>query len=252
MSCVQVLPLDMGRCHAFAGAGPEAYGDMFALQQQGDLLLKDFESNQWFCYRPGRDVLLPAFYESYLRDFETPVSPFNSLRSISVLYRFTQWGREAAINHAGTNLRAALLDEHERSPIAGARAGGADVVSTHLDMRKSILCVCPPGIAQHTLRTYRAISSGCIPVTYTRAFDRPFERILGLEWDRFSVNINPDEHNLTSAILTELLLDGDRIKRMQKSLQSAQTLLWRNPDLPGALEGNLLRELTEVASQFRG
>lgn len=248
-----MLPLDGGRCHAFEGAAAGAFGDMFAVLQLGDMLMRDGASGQWFCYRPGRDLLIPVFFEASLALYEKPVSPFSRQRPTSVLYRFSKSRQQKAGNvnyHAGVNLREALLEEHDRWPIEGAQAGSANIVTTHLDMQKSILCVCPPGIVQQTLRTYRAIASGCIPVTYTRAFDRPFERILGLEWEKFTVNINPDEHHLTRAILTELLLDTKRLHTMQQSLQSVQAYFWRNPRSSDGLEANLVRELTILGERF--
>ena len=45
-------------------------------------------------------------------------------------------------------------------------------------MARSVFCATPPGQTQDSIRVFRAIIKGCIPVTFYRGNDRPFERHL--------------------------------------------------------------------------
>ena len=45
-------------------------------------------------------------------------------------------------------------------------------------MEASVFCMCAPGQTQDTVRMWRAIVKGCIPVTMFRANDLPFARFL--------------------------------------------------------------------------
>ena len=49
---------------------------------------------------------------------------------------------------------------------------------TLADMARSVFCATPPGQTQDSIRVFRAIIKGCIPVTFYRGNDRPFERHL--------------------------------------------------------------------------
>lgn len=210
--------LDHGRCHSLAGLGASDFGDLFSIQLSGDILMRDFETGLWHCYRPGRDILIPTKTED---DFtiEDAVSPQRH-RSISVLYRFTPGGHGAY-----GSLRTQLLEAQRENPIPYAREGWASIEQTYDDMRRALFCVCPPGIAQHTLRVFRSIISGCIPVTFFKGNDMPFQSFLGVEYPRFSVNINPDEAHLLPIILKGLLAEHQVIVRMQRSLQKVQKLV---------------------------
>ena len=87
-----VMPLDHGRCSSMAGLDRDTFGDLFAIQLSGDVLLQDFESRSWNCYRPGRDILIPSMTEE---DFnvQDATLPNATARNISVLYRFVGGGR---------------------------------------------------------------------------------------------------------------------------------------------------------------
>ncbi|KAK9840531.1 hypothetical protein WJX84_001377 [Apatococcus fuscideae] len=129
----------------------------------------------------------------------------------------------------------ALTDFETRRP--------STLAQTHADMKQSVFCVCPNGISQHTLRVFRSILAGCIPVTFFRAFDNPLERNLGLDWSAFSVNINPDEYMLTQQTLTKLLANPRRIQTMQTALQGVQPLFEWHSGRSDGVEHNMLREL---------
>ena len=62
-------------------------------------------------------------------------------------------------------------------------------------MARSVFCATPPGQTQDSVRVFRAIIKGCIPVTFYRGNDRPFERHLKVPWDAFSVNMQPDDYD---------------------------------------------------------
>lgn len=233
-----------------AGVRPSDMGELFAIQPTGDLALTDFETQSWFCYRPRRDVLVPVPMESQVRKLSTPINPFISPRPINVLYRFSAGGapgtatfRTDPHNYSRTDLRTALLQQHALNPIPGSVAGPATLEQTHIDMRQSVFCVCPNGISQHTLRVFRAILAGCIPVTFFRAFDSPLERNLGLDWSTFSVNINPDEHALTQPTLMRILGNVGRVRAMQAALMVVQPFFEWGSGRHDGVEQNLLREL---------
>ena len=87
-----VMPMDNGRCHSMAGLDRKTFGDLFAIQLSGDLLMQDFESGTWNCYNPGRDILIPSMTEE---DFsvDDATQPNATIRNITVLYRFVGGGR---------------------------------------------------------------------------------------------------------------------------------------------------------------
>ena len=55
------------------------------------------------------------------------------------------------------------------------------------------------GGTQDSTRVWRAIIYGCVPVTYFRAVELPFMRRLGIDYGRFSINIQPDDYDTTQA-----------------------------------------------------
>jgi hypothetical protein len=65
-------------------------------------------------------------------------------------------------------------------------------------------------ILQDTTRFWRAIFNGCIPVTFFRAFDRPFERSGLLDYDTFTLNLDLDDitDNLNDVI--QAVLDDSK------------------------------------------
>ena len=223
-----VYPMDHGRCHSLAGLRNDEFGDLFAIQQTGDMLMRDFETRSWRCYQPGRDVLMPTMTEDHL-SLDKIIRPDSKERPISVLYRFSGGGRGVY-----GNLRSNLLQAHHDNAIYNSTAGWASATQTHADMSNSIFCVCPPGISQHTLRVYRSIIFGCIPVTFLLANDSPYEKILGINYREFTVNINPDEWHLTRRILSSLLAQPETLRRMQAALTRVQGhFVWDHTEMQG-------------------
>ena len=234
-----VCPMDHGRCHSMAGLSNDTFGDMFVVQQNGDVALKDFETQSWRCYQPGRDLLMPTLTEEYMRLTDV-VRPEANARPISVLYRFAEGGR----GDYGS-LRTSLLQAHEQNPIPNASAGWATASQTHRDMSQAIFCVCPPGISQHTLRMYCSIMFGCIPITFLTGNDLPYERITGIQYSKFSININPWESHLLRPVLSSLLSAPAKIVQMQNALSLVQDMfVWAEADHSGVY-ATLYRELQQ-------
>lgn len=227
-----VFSMDMGRCHSLAGLSADSFGDLFAIQPAGDIAIKDFETRTWACYRQGRDIVIPVYPEEAL-SMSDVVAPHWNERPISVLYRFGEGGR----GDYGL-IRTALLHEHEQNPIENSTAGWADARQTQLDMSHSVFCVCPPGIAQHTLRITNAIVRGCIPVTFLLGNDSPFERLTGLPYSKFSVNIHPEETKLMQPLLRRMLAKPEVIAEMQAALHLVQQrFVWDKDGSQGVFEG---------------
>lgn len=152
-------------------------------------------------------------------------------------------------NYSRSDLRGEILRQHDENPIPGAVAGKASLHQTHLDMQNAVFCVTPNGASQHTVRTYRAILAGCIPVTFFRAFDNPWERNLGLDWSIFTVNINPDEYYMTADILRRVLRTPSRVQTLQNNLAAVQPMFeWFSGSEHG-VEHTLLRELSLIADR---
>ena len=227
-----------------AGLTHEDFGDMFAIQASGDHFLRDFESHTWQCFQPRRDLVIPIRTEARFT-LSDIVKPANTERPISVLYRFVGGGRgEYGI------LRSQLLTREAEYPIPGSVTGWHTVNGTHEDMRHSVFCVCPPGIAQHTLRVWRAIIFGCIPVTLFSANDVPYQQFLNLDYSKFTVNINPSEWYLLQPILRGLLARPDRIACLQTELAKAQAMfLWDSVSFQGAFKA-VLDELSLHPAQY--
>jgi hypothetical protein len=211
-----IAPMDQGRCHSLAGLSASDFGNMFVISASGDHKQLDFESQSWHCYRPGRDIVMPHPTETNYTIADV-IQPHSTERNINVLYRFSGGGR----GKYGT-LRQKLLDFHETDPIPKSLSGWQTVDATHEDMRHSIFCVCPPGIAQHTMRVWRSIIFGCIPVTFFDSHDAPYQHFLNYAYPRFSVNVNPWELHLLRPTLVGLLARPAQIRSMQAELGKVQ------------------------------
>ena len=172
------------------------------------------------------------------------------------MYRFGPGGSYGTLayrndphNYSRSDLRSEILRQHEENPIPGAVAGKVPIHQTHLDMQNAVFCVTPNGASQHTVRTYRAILAGCIPVTFFRAFDNPWERNLGLDWSTFTVNINPDEYYMTGDILRRVLRTPARVQALQTNLARVQPMFeWFSGSEHG-VENILLQELSLISAR---
>lgn len=239
-----VMPMDHGRCSSLAGLSHEDFGELFGIQTSGDQVLMDFETHTWPCYQPGRDIIVPSHTEAKFTLADI-VKPNATDRAISALYRFVGGGR----GEYGV-LRTQLLDREQQDPIPGSVTGWNTVDGTHEDMKHSKFCVCPPGIAQQTLRVWRAIMFGCIPITLFHANDAPYQRFSHLDYSTFSLNINPNEWHLLQVVVRGLLARPDRIAQLQEGLAEVQSMfLWDSSVHDGAFKA-VLHELSLHPAQY--
>lgn len=66
-------------------------------------------------------------------------------------------------------------------------------------------------------------------MTYFRAYDLPFQDFL--DYDKFTINIQPDSVNDTAIIVNSLLFDPERTRSMQEELVKGQQALdWESPN----------------------
>ena len=127
-------------------------------------------------------------------------------------------------------------------------AVGGALQETMADMARSVFCAAPPGQTQDSVRVFRAIIKGCIPVTFYRGNDRPFERHLRMPWDAFSVNMQPDDYDQLNRVLQGILDDPKRLQGLQNALAAVQRqFVWDSRAKDGVLV-SIERELSLRAS----
>ena len=111
-------------------------------------------------------------------------------------------------------------------------------------MACSVFCLAPPGQTQDSVRIFRSIIKGCIPVTFYRGNDRPFERHLRLPWDAFSVNLQPDDYAQLNRVLQAILDDPKRLQGLQSALAAVQRRFVWDPKVREGVLGSIERELS--------
>ncbi|CAL8466706.1 g6242 [Coccomyxa elongata] len=255
-----VFSYDHGRCDMAVNLRHSEWGQMFAIQSYGDLTYTNKpevpplaqpwrEDNYtwdgpkaWACFRPNADVLVPMYYTYAAADI---VSPFAGSREITALMRF---GYEIGdgknlVEHYGHRLRYELIEYWKENPLEGSQQGLKSVEETEADMANAVFCVCAPGQTQDTVRVYRAILKGCIPVTMFRANDLPFARFLGMPYDSFMVNVQPDDYRELNSVLSRILADTARLRRMQEALEVHQRYFVWDEAEEKSIFGSIEREL---------
>lgn len=115
-------------------------------------------------------------------------------------------------------------------------------------MARSVFCAAPPGQTQDSVRVFRAIITGCIPVTFYRGNDRPFERHLRVPWDAFSVNMQPDDYDQLNRVLQGILDDPKRLQGLQNALAAVQRQFVWDPRAKDGVLGSIEHELSLRAS----
>ncbi|CAI5517808.1 unnamed protein product [Closterium sp. Naga37s-1] len=201
---------DHGRCHALTWVIPDLYGEMFFVMLNGDRLARTMhasvERNLQIigynyidaplqpqfpdvpCYMPDRDIVVPAF----IGDQIPMVSPFTGDRPMRAIFRFSaHQGHNAPLMHHGHDLRPELLAMYAKQRIKGWSFAAKLENQTSKDWQKAVFCICPPGHSQWTSRPFKALISGCIPVTFFRDHDNPWGD--ELDYSSFSINIDPDD-----------------------------------------------------------
>ena len=111
-------------------------------------------------------------------------------------------------------------------------------------MARSVFCLAPPGQTQDSVRVFRAIIKGCIPVTFYRGNDRPFERHLHVPWDAFSVNLQPDDYDQLNRVLQGILDDPRRLYELQSALEAVQRRFVWDPRVEEGVLGSIEHELS--------
>jgi hypothetical protein len=143
---------DHARCLHFTGLSKDLIGDLFLLHHLGDLTLSNQspriprhragEVDIWPCYRPDRDILLPALIDHDT----TPVVDPHPSRNASIIYRFSLESATSGHPYHGINVRKALRSMFEAHPLPYADWRYRSLQDTVADMSHSTFCVSPPGV----------------------------------------------------------------------------------------------------------
>ena len=209
---------DNGRCHHLKGLNMSLWGEMFVAQHLGDLVMRDHVAQNYPCYRSDRDVLIPSPLRTAFNPF---VEPLGRKRNITALYRFSADAATSLHLYHNKVVRTALSRLYDENPLPGSDWGSRPLAETLEDMAQSIFCICPPGVVAHTSRFWRSIRRGCIPVTFFRAYELPFQH-LGVDYSKFTVNIEPDSIGDLNDILTYYLRNRDELARLMRNLTHVQ------------------------------
>ena len=209
---------DNGRCNHLRGLNMSLWGEMFVAQHLGDLVMRDHIAQNYPCYRCDRDILIPSPLRTAFNPF---VEPLGRKRNITALYRFSTDTATSVHLYHNTVVRSALSRLYDENPLPGPDWGSRPLDETLEDMAQSIFCICPPGVVAHTSRFWRSIRRGCIPVTFFRAYELPFQH-LGVDYSRLTVNIEPDSIGDLNNILTYYLRNRDELARLMRNLAHAQ------------------------------
>ncbi|GAQ82765.1 Exostosin family protein [Klebsormidium nitens] len=245
---VAVFGYDNGRCDAygFLKDARREVGQLISIQANGDLVARswahqydpDRAPDDFFCHAPGRDVVVPMWLKP-----NRIVRPLESNRSIPLLYRFSARDQHGA--RYGHEIRKELHEQWVRDPFPGSDFAARTAEETLADMSRAVFCVTPPGNTQDTARFWKAISMGCIPVSFFRAFDRPFERSRLLDYDTFTVNLETDDiTGRLNDVIRAILDDPARLRTLQDGLARVQELLqYDKTTESGSCYGLILKEL---------
>ncbi|CAI5532040.1 unnamed protein product [Closterium sp. Naga37s-1] len=228
--------LDHGRCHSLTFVDPRVYGEMFFVTLNGDKLVRSTHSSPGRnmqvisynygakitdptvpdipCYVPNHDIVVPALVANRL----PIVPPFETEREIKVLFRFgASQPHGEPLKHHNHDMRKELIEMYKDAGYEGWDFAEKGEYETDEEWKKSVFCICPPGHSQWTSRPFKAIISGCIPVTFFRGHDNPWDD--ELDYSTVSVNIDPDQlHTLKER------LDAVPIKKLQRNIEQIQAV----------------------------
>ncbi|GJP44110.1 hypothetical protein CLOM_g3514 [Closterium sp. NIES-68] len=244
-----ILTLDHGRCHSLTFVDPRLVGEMFFISYNGDKLVRSNHAGTDIdmqllsyqyggpvdpsipdiaCYMPDRDIVVPVV----VRDQVPFVSPFAWPRKWTAIFRFVASPHKQVL----LSIRKAIIQVAKNDMAPGWDMFPKSEERTDGDWQHSVFCICPPGHSQWTSRPFKALISGCIPVTFFREHDNPWQDTLNYE--SFSINIDPDD----VPSLKERLAKAD-VPQLQKGVQQVQALFrWTGSWSEGA-ESMLLQEL---------
>ncbi|CAI5964621.1 unnamed protein product [Closterium sp. NIES-64] len=233
-----ILTLDHGRCHSLTFVDPGLVGEMFFVTYNGDKLVRSVHASKERnmqaitynykipvdpslpdipCYLPDRDIVVPVLVAKGL----PLVAPWEGERDRAVLFRFGAGQHHGVpIWHHGHQIRKELLELYTHAGYEGwdfAEKGEGD---TDPDWRRAVFCICPPGHSQWTSRPFKALISGCIPVTFFREHDNPWQD--ELEYSSFSINIDPDNIWQLKERIDAVRNQPELLQRMQKNVVGVQ------------------------------
>ena len=253
-----IFTMDLGRCDAITLLPEAEVEDLIVVSTMNEI--GSWRAMRWVannsmvevsCFRNGHDLTIPAYYLN--GSVAGPTHPLSTSRDTALLLRF---GERKFKEMSSGKLRMRLLEyfkEGGKNPFSLGKvvAGEASKLQTDEDMRHAILCVCPPGRAQHTGRFYRAILHGCIPVTFYDDVDLPFARLLGVDYSSFLINFDPSgaarHMHSVAQLLQSYLSDPELIQTKQRSLAAVQHMFnWDRLD-PVGVQASFLRDLSMVA-----
>ena len=110
------------------------------------------------------------------------------------------------------------------------------------DMANAIFCVCPPGITAHTSRFWKALRSGCIPVTFSGGYDLPFSSVI--DFASATVNIQPDNIHTLSLVLSEVLDNSAKLMSLRNNVARIQNMIvWETESLDNRLHDGGMQKL---------
>eukprot|EP00850_Spirogloea_muscicola_P004938 SM000022S07152 [mRNA] locus=s22:212984:214534:+ [translate_table: standard] len=261
-----LLTLDHGRCTALAFADPDLVGDMFFLQLNGDKLVRAHHASanrsmqaityNWGaardpslpngpCYRPGRDIVIPPVVPGGV------TRPWQSRRPILALFRFSPGQHHGVpIPHHGHLPRKELYDLFAKRRIWGWSFDAKSEERSSREWQQAVFCISPPGHSQWTSRPFKAILAGCIPVTFFREHDNPWQD--ELDYAKVSINIDPDHIFTLKDRLDAILRKPARLRAMQRSLAAIQEYFVWDEECPQGVQMRVVRALRQRARQVRG
>ncbi|CAI5534002.1 unnamed protein product [Closterium sp. Naga37s-1] len=218
--------LDHGRCHSLTFVDPRVISYNYGAKIT-DPTVPDIP-----CYVPNHDIVVPALVANRL----PIVPPFETEREIKVLFRFgASQHHGEPLKHHNRDIRKELIEMYKEKGCEGWDFAEKGEYETDEEWKKSVFCICPPGHSQWTSRPFKALISGCIPVTFFRGHDNPWGD--ELDYSTVSVNIDPDQlHTLKER------LDAVPIKKLQRNIEQIQV---RETDISVNIDPDQLHTLKE-------
>ncbi len=80
-------------------------------------------------------------------------------------------------------------------------------------------------------------------MTFFRATELPFARFAGVDYNRFAVNIQPDDHEETPRRLSQILRDPSKLSSLQRGVEEYQRRFLWDPPNPSGVYATLMDEL---------
>eukprot|EP00271_Cylindrocystis_brebissonii_P020415 TRINITY_DN6746_c0_g1_i2.p1 TRINITY_DN6746_c0_g1~~TRINITY_DN6746_c0_g1_i2.p1 ORF type:complete len:518 (+),score=77.61 TRINITY_DN6746_c0_g1_i2:169-1722(+) len=267
-----VLSFDHGRCTALTFVNPVAYGEMFFLQHNGDKMVRsahahsarnlqvltynygaqlDTDVPDIPCYRSDRDILIPAIVDGQLNvairlDGDANVAQ----RSVQAVFHFRDSHHHSQpVFHEQHLIRKELFQLYENKVVGWLFGPAASEQRMIRDFRQAVFCVCPPGHSQWTTRPIKALLAGCIPVTFYRDHDNPWQD--EVNYLEFSVNVDPDQLPSLQSRLAALASDGPHLQAMQRKIAALRPQFQWNASSPLGVEHSSLRRLLQRALTLR-